>query len=136
MYSFVLLICALIYLFFNFFNFIKFILISLSSFLAYPLNVFSRITFVINNFTVLGFRSLKASTCCFPCSVVILCKILTLMCVCVCASVCLCVCVCVCVSVSVYVCEEGGECYHPPWWFPVNNSETVKVVTLAFWSIF
>ena len=54
---------------------------------------------------------------------------LTLMCV----FVCVCVCVCVCVHVCVW--EEGNFTHHPPCWFPLNNLETIKAVTLAFCSI-
>ena len=46
-------------------------LILSSLFLASSLNLFSRITSLIVNFWVLGFKTSKASTCSFPCSSIV-----------------------------------------------------------------
>ena len=45
------------------------------------------------------------------------------------------VCVCVCVCVCVYVCVRKGGILASPYLFSLYNSEKVKAVTLAFFSI-
>ena len=55
-------------------------------------------------------------------------------CVCVCVCVCVRVCVCMCVCVFVCVCWGGGGGGIPSRWFSLNNSKTVKAVTMVFCS--